>query len=347
MEAAMKKCLVVVLCLALVAIAGISAIAAGPMQVKFGHIAPPFHGQSKGVDAFAAYVKEKTNGAIEIKTFPFGQLGTEASLADQVQSGTLEIASITSPILSNFAPQVAVLDLPFVYPDRKTAYAVLDDPAVQEKIFSFLPAKGFVGIGWTENEFRDITNTQRDIRKPEDLKGLKIRVMESPIYIDTFEQLGASAIGLPFPQLYSALQNKTVDGQENPLLTSIMIKATEITKHVTKTGHILTECIIVVSPDFWKKLTPEQQQIMRDAAKLCIKTNREVSAALMNNLPGMNMSVEEYCKKNDVKVIELTAQEREAFKKAMTKVWEKYRPKIGPETFDFFVKKVEEHSGKK
>jgi len=343
----MKKCLVVVLCLALVAVAGISAIAAGPMQVKFGHIAPPFHGQSKGVDAFAAYVKEKTNGAIEIKTFPFGQLGTEASLADQVQSGTLEIASITSAILSNFVPQLAVLDLPFVYPDRKTAYAVLDDPVVQEKIFSFLPAKGFVGIGWTENEFRDITNTQRDIRKPEDLKGLKIRVMESPIYIDTFEQLGASAIGLPFPQLYSALQNKTVDGQENPLLTSIMIKATEITKHVTKTGHILTECLIVLSPDFWKKLTPEQQQIMRDAAKLCIKTNREVNVELMKNLPGMNMSVEEYCKKNDVKLIELTAEERAAFKKAMTKVWERYRPKIGPETFDFFVKKVEEHSGKK
>ena len=86
-------------------------------------------------------------------------------------------------------PQLAVLDLPFVYPDRKTAYAVLDDPDVQAKIFGLLPDKGFIGIGWTENEFRDITNTQRDIRKPEDLKGLKIRVMESPIYINTFEQL--------------------------------------------------------------------------------------------------------------------------------------------------------------
>jgi len=240
-----------------------------------------------------------------------------------------------------------VLDLPFVYPDRKTAYAVLDDPDVQAKIFGLLPDKGFIGIGWTENEFRDITNTQRDIRKPEDLKGLKIRVMESPIYINTFEQLGASAIGLPFPQLYNALQNKTVDGQENPLLTSIMIKATEVTKHVTKTGHILTECLIVVSPDFWKKLTPEQQHIMRDAAKLCIKTNRELNAELMKNLPGMNMSLEEYCKKNEVKLIELTPEERDAFKKAMTKVWDKYRPKIGPDLFDFFVKKVEQHAGKK
>lgn len=343
----MKKCLVVLLCVTVVSITSVSVLAAGPMQVKFGHIAPPFHGQSKGVDAFAAYVKEKTNGAIEIKTFPFGQLGTEASLADQVQSGTLEIASITSAILSNYVPQLAVLDLPFVYPDRKTAYAVLDDAEVQAKIFGYLPDKGFIGIGWTENEFRDITNTQRDIRKPEDLKGLKIRVMESPIYIDTFEQLGASAIGLPFPQLYNALQNKTVDGQENPLLTSIMIKATEVTKHVTKTGHILTECLIVVSPDFWKKLTPEQQQIMRDAAKLCIKTNREMNAQLMQNLPGMNMSVEEYCKKNEVKLIELTTEERDAFKKAMTKVWDKYRPKIGPDLFDFFVKKVEQHAGKK
>ena len=147
--------------------------------------------------------------------------------------------------------------------------------------------------------------------------------------------------------MYNALQKKTVDGQENQLLTSIMIKATEVTKHVTKTGHILTECLIVVSPDFWKKLTPEQQHIMRDAAKLCIKTNRELNAELMKNLPGMNMSLEEYCKKNEVKLIELTPEERDAFKKAMTKVWDKYRPKIGPDLFDFFVKKVEQHAGKK
>lgn len=342
----MKTSGVVVLCFALIALIAFPSAGNTAMNVKFGHIAPPFHGQSKGIDAFAEYVKKQTNGEIDIKTFPFGQLGSETSLAEQVQSGTLEIASITTAVLQNYAPQVAVVDLPFVFPDRKSAYAVLDDPQVQEKLFGYLPAKGFVGIGWTENEFRDVTNTKREIRKPEDLKGLKIRVMKSPIYIDTFKALGASPTDLPFPEIYSALQNGTIDAQENPLLTSILIKATEITKFVTKTGHILTECIIIVTPEFWKKLNPKQQQIFRDAAKLCIKVNRETNVQLMKKLPQSGLSVEEYCKKNDVKVTELTPPEREAFKTAMKSVWATYRKKIGPETFDFFINKVKEHSGK-
>lgn len=320
------------------------ATAAGPISIKFGHVAPPFHGQAKGVDAFAAYVKEKTKGAVEIKTFPMGQLGSETSMAEQVQSGTLQMAAITTAVLQNFVPQTAVVDLPFVFPNRKTAYAVLDDPEVQKKLFSYMPAKGFVGIGWTENEFRDITNTKRPIRKPEDLKGIKIRVMKSPIYIDTFKQLGASVTDLAFPQVYNALENKTIDAQENPLLTSVLMKFTEVTKHVTKTGHILTECMIIVNPDFWKKLTPEQQKIFREAAKIAVKTNREVNAKLEKKLPKLGISIEEYCKKNGVKVIQLTPEEKAAFKKSMQKVWDKYRAKIGPDLFDFFLAKVKEHN---
>jgi hypothetical protein len=129
--------------------------------VKFGHVAPPFHGQAKGVDAFAGYVKEKTGGAIEIATFPAGQLGGERSMAEQVQAGTLQIAALTTAVLQNFVPQCAILDMPFIFPDRKTAYATLDDPEVKERIFSYFPKKGFIAIGWTENEIRDFTNNKR------------------------------------------------------------------------------------------------------------------------------------------------------------------------------------------
>ncbi|MDQ7783980.1 MAG: DctP family TRAP transporter solute-binding subunit [Desulfomonilaceae bacterium] len=343
----MKKLGVLVVCLSIVfMVSSFPAYAADPMKLKFGHIAPPFHGQSKGIDAFAEYVKDKTNGAIEIKTFPFGQLGSETSLTEQVQSGTLDMASITTAVLQNYVPEVAVVDLPFVFPSREAAYATLDDPEVQEKLFGFLPKKGFVGIGWTENEFRDITNSKREIRKPEDLKGLKIRVMKSPIYIDTFKALGASPTDLPFPEIYSALQNGTIDAQENPLLTSILIKATEITKFVTDTDHILTECVIIVTPELWDKLTPEQKQIFRDAAKTAIKVNREENAKLMTSLPKSGISVEQYCKENNVKVTTLTPEERQAFKDAMKSVWATYREKIGPDVFDFFIKKVDSHSGK-
>jgi tripartite ATP-independent transporter DctP family solute receptor len=343
----MKKCVVILFAVLVgLSFSMLSAQGAETFTAKFGHVAPPFHGQTKGVDAFAAYVKEKTNGAIDIKTFPMGQLGGEASLAEQVQAGTLQMATITTAVLSTYAPQLAVMDLPFMFPDRKTAYAVIDDEELQKKIWSYLPAKGLIGVGWTENEFRDITNSKRDIRKPEDLKGLKIRVMSSPIFLDTFKLLGASPTNLPFPEIYSALQNGTIDAQENPLLTSILIKATEVNKFATRTHHILTECIIIVTPEFWKKLTPEQQKIFYEAGKKCIQVNREVDAALEKKLPGSGLSVEEFCKKNDVKLTDLTPAERDAFKKATKPIWDKYRGIVGPELFDFVMAKIKKHSGK-
>ena len=338
----------IVVCLAAVALAlaGVCAPAAAKMVIKYGHVAPPFHGQSKGVDAFAKYVAEKTGGEIIIKTFPFGQLGPERSMAEQVQAGTLEMATITTAVLQNYVPEVAIMDLPFVFPNRKVAYAVIDDPEFQKRIFSYFPKKGFIAIGWTENEFRDITNRLHPIHRPEDLKGMKIRVMKSPVYIDTFKQLGASPVAIPFPELYNALQQGVIDAQENPLLTSILIKATEVTKYATKTGHILTECVQIVNPAFWARLTPKQKQIFREAAKIALKVNRETNAQLAKKLPKLGISIEEYCKRNHVQVVYLTPEERAAFAKAMRPVWDKYRKIVGPKLFDFFMAKINYYKNK-
>lgn len=311
--------------------------------VKFGHVAPPFHGQAKGVDAFADYVREKTNGAIDIATFPAGQLGGERSMAEQVQAGTLQIAGLTTAVLQNFVPQCAILDMPFIFPDRKTAYATLDDPEVKERIFSYFPKKGFIAIGWTENEFRDFTNNKRPVRTPDDIKGLKVRVMNSPAYLDTFKQLGASPVAIPFPETYNALQTGVIDAQENPILTTILMKFTEVTKYVTRTQHCLTECVIVVSVDYWESLTKEQQKIFREAAELCIDTNRTVNAALHDSLPKINMSIDDYAKANNIEIINLTPEEREVFRVAMTPVWDKYRKKIGDDLFDFVLAKIAAH----
>ncbi|MDD9304174.1 MAG: DctP family TRAP transporter solute-binding subunit [Desulfobacter sp.] len=312
-------------------------------KVKFGHVAPPFHGQAKGVDAFSAYVKEKTNGKINIATFPAGQLGGERSMAEQVQSGTLQIASITTAVLQNFVPQCAVLDMPFIFPDRKTAYATLDDPQVQEKIFSYFPKKGFIAIGWTENEIRDFTNTKRPVRTPEDIKGLKVRVMNSPAYLDTFKQLGASPVGITFPEIYNALQTGVIDAQENPILTTVLMKFTEVTKYVTRTQHCLTECVIVVSMDYWDSLSPAEQQIFKEASQVAIETNRRVNAELHQALPKSNISIADYAKQNNVEIIDLSLEERNAFKHAMIPVWNQYRKKIGNPLFDFMLAKIKAH----
>lgn len=339
----MRKTLVVMVALCL-ALAGMAGVASAKMSIKFGHVAPPFHGQARGVDAFAAYVKKKTGGEIEIKTFPFGQLGSERSMAEQVQAGTLEMAAITTAVMSNYVPQVAVMDLPFIFPNRKTAYAVIDDMAFQKKIFSYLPAKGFVGIGWTENEFRDINSKTGPIVKPEQMKGIKIRVMNSPVYMDTFKQLGASPVGIPFPELYNALQQGVIDAQENPLLTSVLIKATEVAKYVTRTHHILTECMIIVNPDFWGKLSAKQKTIFREAAKVAIQVNRKVNAQLKMKLPKSGISIADYCKKNGVTVTNLTPAQRKLWANAMKPVWDKYRKIVGPDLYDFFQAKIKEHS---
>lgn len=311
--------------------------------VKFGHVAPPFHGQSKGVDAFAAYVKEKTAGRIDIATFPAGQLGGERSMAEQVQAGTLQIGAITTAVLQNFVPQAAMLDLPFLFPNRQTAYATLDDEAFQKKFFEAFPKKGFIAIGWTENEIRDFTNNKRPVRSPEDIKGLKVRVMNSPVYLDTFKQLGASPVGIPFPEIYNALQTGVIDAQENPILTTVLMKFTEVTKHVTKTQHALTECVIIVGVDYWETLSDADKKIFREAAKVAIETNRKVNAQLHEKLPKSRISIAEYAKKNNIEILTLTDAEREKFRQAMTPVWDKYRKKVGPELFDFTLAKIKEH----
>jgi tripartite ATP-independent transporter DctP family solute receptor len=310
-------------------------------SVKFGHVAPPFHGQSKGVDAFAAYVKEKTEGRIDIATFPSGQLGGERSMAEQVQSGTLQIATITTAVMQNFVPESAIIDMPFIFPDRATAYATLDDEELQAKFFSYFPKKGFIAIGWTENEIRDFSNNTRPVRTPEDIKGLKVRVMNSPIYLDTFKQLGASPVGIPFPEIYNALQAGVIDAQENPILTTVLMNFTEVTKHVTLTQHCLTECVIVVSVDYWESLSDADKEIFKQAAKVAIDTNRKANAELHLKLPKSEISIEEYAKANNVEMITLTAEEREVFRVAMIPVWDKYRAKIGNDLFDFVLAKIE------
>ncbi len=350
----MKKGSILFVCgIFLVCMLFIISTASAKMVIKFGHVAPTFHGQSVGVDHFAKYVMEKTNGEIEVRTYPMGQLGGERSMAEQVQSGTLQLAAITCAVLSNFVPQAALIPLPFVFPDRRTAYAVLDSE-IRDKLFSYFPAKGFMALGFTENEFRDLTNSKRPIRKPEDLKGLKIRLMESPVYLDTFRQMGVNPVPMPFPEVYNALQQGVIDGQDNPLYTSILMKFTEVNKYVTITHHILTECPIVANIDWWNKLPAKYQKVLREAAYETEVVNRghtmrdKLSMSVMTKkdpktgkvIPGP--SIYAVARKQGVQIIELTPSEREAFKEAMTPVYKKYREIIGPDLFDAFMAKIKE-----
>lgn len=299
---------------------------AGPttakMVLKYGHVAPPTHGQHMGCLAFAKYVNEKTNGEIRIDVFPMGQLGGERSMMEQIQGGTLDICASTHAVISNFVPQVALYSLSYLWPSREIAYKVIDDPEVQKIFFDLYPKKGMVCIGYTENDMRDITNTKREIRTPADMKGLKIRVMESPVYLDSFRQLGTNPVPMPFPEIYNALQQGVIDAQDNPIMTSILMKFVEVCPYATLTNHILTECPTVVNIDVWNRLSPEQQQIFLDAAELQIKVNREECRKLRDKL------IKEVEAKG-LKVVRLTSEERKAFMEVMKPVHKKYEKKAG------------------
>ncbi|OPY79074.1 MAG: 2,3-diketo-L-gulonate-binding periplasmic protein YiaO precursor [Syntrophorhabdus sp. PtaU1.Bin153] len=334
-----KKMLCAILIVAVFAVFS-SAIADAKMIVKYGHVGPPIHPQHQGALAFAKYVAEKTKGEIEVQVFPLGQLGGERSMTEQVQGGTLQMTAVTAGVLANFVPQIGIIELPFIYPNREVAYKVLDDKEVKERFTRYCDAKGFVFIGYTENEFRDLTNSKRPVRKPADMKGLKIRVLESPMMIDTFRALGANPTPLPFPEIYNALQQKVIDGQDNPIYTSILMKFTEVNKFATITNHILTECPTVVNKAFWSSLTPEQQKIFREAAEVQIKVNREGNAK--NRVDALAKA-----KAQKVDVTILTNKERDAFKKAVQPVLDKYRTQLGTEWFDFFLKKINFYAKKK
>ncbi|MCX5812122.1 MAG: DctP family TRAP transporter solute-binding subunit, partial [Proteobacteria bacterium] len=307
--------------------------------VKYGHVGPPIHPQHHGALAFAKYVNEKTKGEIEVQVFPLGQLGGERSMTEQVQAGNLHMTAVTAGVLANFVPEMGIIELPFVYPNRETAYNVLDDKDVRERFYKYCDPKGFVFIGYTENEFRDITNSKRVIRKPEDLKGLKIRVIESPLFIDTFKTLGTNPTPLPFPEIYNALQQKVIDAQDNPIYTSILMKFTEVNKFATLTNHILTECPVVVNKTFWNSLTPEQQRIFKEASDVQIKVNRENNAK--NRVEAVGKA-----KSQGVDVVILTPAERAAFKTAVKPVHDKYRGVYGAEWYDFYINKIDFYSKK-
>jgi tripartite ATP-independent transporter DctP family solute receptor len=316
----MKRLLVILIaCMFIFSLAG---VASAKMVLKFGHVAPPIHGQHIGCLAFADYVKEKTNGEIQIDVFPMGQLGGERSMVEQVQGGVLDMCSSTTAVMSNFVPEVALFDLCFLWPSREVGYKVIDDPELKKIFFDLFPKKGMMAIGYTENDMRDLTNIKREIRKPADMNGLKIRVMESPVYLDAFRQLGTNPVPMPFPEVYNALQMGVIDAQDNPIMTSILMKFTEVCPYATLTNHILTECIIVLNMDLWEKLTPEQQQIFRDAAEISIQVNRDECKKLREKL------VKEVEAKG-VKIVRLTPEERKAFMDTMKPVHGKYEKKVG------------------
>jgi len=225
------------------------------------------------IDTFAREVERRTNGRYKVQTCYSSALGAERESVEGVQLGTLDLTLTSTGPLPNFVPDVAILDIPFLFRDYAHARAVLDGPIGQELLTKF-PAKGMVGLAWAENGFRHMTNSKRPVNVPEDLRGLKMRTMENPIHIEAYRQFGILPTPMAFTEVFTALQQGTVDGQENPLSVITAAKLDQVQKYLSLTGHVYSPAVFLMNKAQWDKLSQADKQAFLDAAKEAVKANR-------------------------------------------------------------------------
>ena len=234
-------------------------------NVKFPIVNAIDHPQGMGAQKLVDVVSQKSGGKIKIKVFPNGTLGGEQQVAAAMQGGTVEISMMSPAQLVGTIKEFVVLDFPFSFANTAQADAVLDGP-FGKRLMDYMPAKGWVGLGFMEQGYRSISNSKHAINKLEDIKGLKIRTILNPLYVDMLNTLGANAVPMPFPELYSAMETKTVDGQENPETTVDASKFYEVQKYFSATRHIYNPQMIMVGKKFWDTLSADEKK------RLCSQT---------------------------------------------------------------------------
>lgn len=248
-----------------------SAAAQTTMRISIS-IAQNSH-QGVAIDTFAKEVEKRTAGRYKIQPFYSGSLGGERESIEAVQLGTQALAFSSSGPVPNFVPETKILDIPFLFRDKAHARAVLDGPIGQELLAKF-DSKGFKALAWGENGMRHMTNSKRSINGPEDVKGLKMRTMENPVHVAAYKGLGIVTTPMAFPEVFTALQQGTVDGQENPLSVIMASKFDQVQKYLTLTGHVYSPGIFLMNKEAFDKLSAADKQAFLDAAKEGVKANR-------------------------------------------------------------------------
>ena len=271
-----------------------SALAQTTMRISIS-VAQNSH-QGVAIDTFAKEVEKRTNGRIKVQPFYSGALGGERESIEAVQLGTQELTFTSTGPVPNFVPEARILDIPFLFRDKPHARAVLDGPIGQEMLSKFEP-KGFKALAWGENGVRHMTNSKRAVNGPDDLKGLKMRTMENPVHVAAYKGFGIVTTPMAFPEVFTALQQGTVDGQENPLSVIMAAKFEQVQKHLTLTGHVYSPCVFMMNKATFDKLSAADKTAFLEAAKEAVKANRarvdEDDAKGVSELRSKGMSVVE------------------------------------------------------
>jgi tripartite ATP-independent transporter DctP family solute receptor len=288
--------------LAAAAVSAVLASSAGfaadikPRLIRFGYGLNEQSNQGRAAKVFAEQVEKASQGKMKVRAIGAAALGSDVQMQQALIGGAQEMMVGSTATLVGITKEMALWDTPFLFNNTKEADAVLDGP-VGTKVMDKLQPKGLVGLAYWENGFRNLTNSKRPVNKMEDLDGIKLRVMQNNVYLDSFKLLGANAIPLPFSELFSALETKTVDGQENPYNTILSSKFYEVQKYLTVSNHVYSPWIVLVSKKWWDGLSKDEQKILVDAAKASRdferKDTREEGAKALADLKAKGMQINE------------------------------------------------------
>lgn len=258
---------------------------------------PKGHPLASGAEKFADIVAARSGGKLKVNVFPGGTLGSDAANVSALQGGTIEFVVLNSGILAAQVKDFVVYDFPFMFANAREADAVVDGPLGQ-KLHAKLQDKGIVGLAYWELGFRQLTNARRAVTKVEDIAGLKLRVIPNPINIDWVKALDANPTPLAFPELYAALEQKAVDGQENPISVIQANKFNEVQKFITLTNHQYNPQSVIFSKKVWDGLNAAERKVLQDAAleagKFQRQLTRDQASGSLDELRKSGMQVSEF-----------------------------------------------------
>lgn len=319
----MLKQLRVIMMAAVVATLCLSSSAFAGKTIKLAHVVNEKDGFHIAALKFKELVEAGSDLTIEI--FPNAKLGDERTLLEGMQFGTIDMGLITNGPVSNFYPPIAVLELPFLFASPEEAYRVMDG-AIGQELLANLDQVGLKGLAYAERGFRNLTNSKKEVLTPADLEGLKIRVMENPVYIDTFKALGANAVPMAWTEALTAMQQGTIDGQENPVNVVYSFKLAETQKFMSFTRHTYAPALFVMSPAIFNALDDKTQKLVKDSAQQAAEYERawnaEKETEQLAAIKEMGMKV--------------SSPNLAPFKAAIAPVYEKYGKK-----FDKYLKLIQ------
>ena len=300
-------------------VAAAVAPAAAQTVLKIGYTPVKDSHYGVGATVFCDGIAKGTNNRYTCQHFPSSALGGEREMIEAVQLGTQDLTNVSTGALGNFVPETKIVDIPFLFRDYDHARKVMDGPIGQD-ILKKMPAKGLIGLAWTENGFRHMTNNKRPINTAADAAGLKVRTMENKVHMEGYKSFGLLPTPMAFPELFSALQQGTVDGQENPIPVILSSKFSQVQKHLSLTGHVYSPAVLLLSARVWDKLSDADKKVFVDAAKTAsVAQRKRVNDDEANGIAQL--------KKDGMQVVEKV--DGESFRKAVVPAYANFAKEFG------------------